>query len=102
MSLLVKNEVAGITKQAFSFHSLISCAFNSRRFLLKSVTLKSYSILINLRWQIYGHYRLKHNIIVSFKLLAQNNDYTMQNFTQVLVLLDTTQYFIYKDDFFKF
>ena len=40
MSLLVKNEVAGITKQAFSFHSFISCAFNSRRFLLKSVSLK--------------------------------------------------------------
>ena len=40
MSLLVKNEVAGITKQAFSFHSLISCAFNSRRFLLKFFSLK--------------------------------------------------------------
>ena len=26
----------------------------------------------------------------------------MQNFAQVLVSLDTTQYFIYKNDFFKF
>ena len=66
VSLLVKNEVAGITKQAFSFHSYISCAFNSIRFLLKFFSLKSYSIWINLRWQIYGHYRPKHNIIVSF------------------------------------
>ena len=28
----------------FSFHSFISCAFNSRRFLLKFFSLKSYSI----------------------------------------------------------
>ena len=27
---------------------------------------------------------------------------TMQNLAQVLVPLDTTQYFIYKNDFFKF
>ena len=43
-SLLVKNEAAGITKQAFSFHSITFCAFNSRRFLLQSLSLRSYSI----------------------------------------------------------
>ena len=36
------------------------------QFFVELLFIKSYSIWINVMWQIYGHYRLKHNIILSF------------------------------------